>query len=275
MKFNKQTALTIISIAGVTASVVVTAVMAPKANEAIKAKKLEIANTNEGYSEAEKDKHGYPIKMKSTADKLELVKTAAPYYIPTALLCTLTIGTIILNHHVNHKALLGLSATTSYLVANRDQLKKFIDENPKTKKLAEEAKTYFLPPKNSCQTIEETGNGDLLCFEAYTGRIFRSSEEAVIDAENQLNEQYLDEESDGEFGYASYNDFYYYLNIRQTQFGHEYGWTNNEDWYTKNEPIEFHNERISKDAPGNDFGEPVYLIMLEDGWQPIWGYDQI
>ena len=282
MKFNKQTALTVISIAGVTASVVVTAIMAPKAERAIKAKKKDLADytvTIKGDFEDAKNDISYVEKITqnslTTADKLELVKTAAPYYIPTALLCTLTIGTIILNHHVNHKALLGLSATTSYLVANRDKLKKFIDENPKTKKLAEEAKTYFLPPKNSCQTIEETGNGDLLCFEAYTGRIFRSSEEAVIDAENQLNEQYLDEEDNGEFGYASYNDFYYYLHIRQTQFGHEYGWTNNEDWYTKNEPIEFHNERISKDAPGNDFGEPVYLIMLEDGWQPIWGYDQI
>lgn len=251
MKFNKQTVLTVASIAGVAASIAVTAVMAPKAEKAIKA------------------------KLGSKSDKLEVVKTAAPYYIPTAVLGLLTIGSILLNHHVNRKALLGLSATTSYLVANRDQLRKFIDENPKVKKIAEDAKEYFLPPKNACETIEETGNGDLLCFEAYTGRIFRSSEDAVIKAEDKLIEQYLDEEDGGEFGYASYNDLYYYLRIRQTQFGHEYGWANNEDYFERNEPIGFHNELIAKDAPGNQFDEPVYLIMLEDGWQPMWGYDQV
>ncbi|MBO7450874.1 MAG: hypothetical protein J6U54_10950 [Clostridiales bacterium] len=271
MKFSKQTMLTVISIAGVAASVAVTAVMAPKAERAIKAKKREL-------SEIEKDgKVSYSDAKTTltTADKLELVKTAAPYYIPTALLCIATVGAILMNHHINHKALLGLSATTSYLVANRDQLKKFIDENPKAKKLADEAKAYFLPPKNICQTIEETGNGDLLCFEAYTGRIFRSSEEAVTDAQDKLIAQYLDEEDNGEFGYASYNDYYHYLNICQTQFGHEYGWVNNEDWYYGKEPIGFHNELVAADAPGNDFGEPVYLMMLEDGWQPLWGYAQI
>ena len=265
MKFNKQTILTGISIAGVAASVVVTAIMAPKAHEAIKAKRSEM-----------KSQYRWPEAHKlTTADKLELVKTAAPYYIPTALLSILTVGTIIVNHHVNHKALLGLSATTSYLVANRDNLKRFIETNPKLKDEAEKYKSYFLPPKNRLCTIEETGEGDLLCFEAYTGRIFRSSEEAVTKAEDKLIEQYLDEEDGGEFGYANYNDFYYYLKIRENQFGHEYGWTNNEDYFERNEPIKFRNELVAADAPGNDFGEPVYMIMLEDGWQPIWGYDQI
>lgn len=275
MKFNKQTVLTVISIAGVTASVVVTAVMAPKAERAIKAKKLEIAKTKEGYSDVEKDKHGYPIKMNSTADKLELVKTAAPYCIPSLLLTSFTIGCIIVNHRINTKELLAMSATTSYLVANRDNLKRFINDNPKLKAEAEKYKSYFLPPKDGFCTIEETGEGDLLCFEAYTGRIFRSSEEAVTKAEDELINQYLDEEDGGEFGYASYNDFYHYLKIREDQFGHEYGWANNEDWFERNEPIKFRNELIAADAPGNDFGEPVYMIMLEDGWQPMWGYDQI
>lgn len=275
MKISKQTVLTIFSVAGVAASVAVTAVMAPKADRAIKAKKLEIAQTKEGYSEVEKDRHGYPIKMKSTADKLELVKTAAPYYIPITFLSILTICCIIANHKINSKALLGLSATTGYLVTNRDNLRRFIESNPKLKDEAEKCKSYFLPPKDGFCTIEETGEGDLLCFEAYTGRIFRSSKEAVTQAEDKLIEQYLDEEDGGEFGYASYNDFYHYLKIREDQFGHEYGWANNEDWFERNEPIKFRNELVAADAPGNDFGEPVYMIMLEDGWQPMWGYDQI
>lgn len=256
MKINKQTILTGISIAGVAASVVVTAVMAPKANEAIKAKKKETP----------------------TADKLELVKTAAPYYIPTALLSILTVGTIIVNHHVNRKALLGLSATTSYLVANRNQLKKYITENPKAKKLADEAKAYFLPSVKTVntQTIEDTGNGHLLCIEGFSGRIFRSSVDDVIDAQTKLIEQYLDEEHGGEFGYCSMNDYYRYLGIQQTQFGNEYGWVNNEDWYPRNEKIGFKNTMIPADAPGNEWGEDIYCIEFNNPcWYPMQGWQEL
>jgi len=274
MKISKQTVLTIFSITGVVASVAVTAVMAPKANEAIKAKKQKITGTHVDHNEYEKVDNGLKIKY-TTADKLELVKTAAPYYIPSLLLTVLTIGCIAVNHKINSKALLGLSATTGYLVTNRDNLRRFIETNPKLKDDAEKCKSYFLPPKNGFCTIEETGEGDLLCFEAYTGRIFRSSEEAVTKAEDELISQYLNEEDNGMFGYASYNDFYHYLKIREDQFGYEYGWANNEDYFERNEPIKFRNELIAADAPGNDFGEPVYMIMLEDGWQPMWGYDQI
>lgn len=285
MKFNKQTALTVISIAGVTASVVVTAIMAPKAERAIKAKKKDLAAytvTIKGDFEDAKNDISSVEKVTqnslTTADKLELVKTAAPYYIPTALLCTLTIGTIILNHHVNHKALLGLSATTSYLVANRNQLKKYIDDNPKVKELADEAKAYFLPKPYKGQTIEETGKGDVLCLEAFSGRLFRSSPEAVIDAQDKLIEQYLEDTPVGNStvaGSACLNDYYRNLGIEETQFGWEYGWVNDEDWFERNEPIQFSNEMISADAPGNDYGEPIYISEIEEDWFPIQCWYQI
>lgn len=272
MKISKQAVLTIFSVVGVAASVTVTAVMAPKAEQAIKAKKLEIAETKEGYSNVEKDRHGYPIKMKSTADNLELVKAAAPYYIPSLLLTVLTIGCIVINHKINSKALLSLSATTSYLVANRDNIKRFVNDNPKAKKLADEAKSYFLPRPYKGQTIEETGNGDVLCIEAYSGRIFRSSPEAVIDAQSKLIDQFLEDSKVGDAivaGSACMNDYYRYLGISETQFGWEYGWVNDEDWFYKNDPIQFSNEMIAADAPGNEYGEPVYITEIEENWFPI------
>ena len=275
MKLNKQTVLTAVSVVGATASVVVTAIMAPKASEVIKAKKLEISMSKPEYDKVPVDRHGYPTKMLTTADKLELVKTAAPYCIPSLLLYTLTITSIIINHKINAKELLALSATTTYLAANRDNLRTFIETNPKLKKEADKYKSYFLPPKNGCWTIEDTGNGDQLCFEAYTGRIFRSSVDAVTDAQDKLIAQYIDEESGGQFGYASFNDYLNYLGLKGTQFGHEHGWVNSEDWYYRNEPIGFSNEMIAADAPGNEFGEPVYCMMIEEGWQPMWGYDQV
>lgn len=268
---NKQTVLTIISVIGVSASVAVTAVMAPKAHEAIKAKKLEIAKTQ--GKDIEKDRHGYPTKMSLTrADKLELVKTAAPYILPTTFLYTLTIGVIIFNHHVNSKALLGLSATTSYLVANRDKLKK-IANKPEVKKLV--GTVYPQKEEFKHQTIEETGNGDLLCIDGYSGRIFRSSQDAVVDAQEKLVEQYLDEEDGGQFGYACYNDYFRFLNIEQSQWGQDYGWANNEDYYLRNEPIQFSNELIAADAPGNDYGEPIFCTDLEDIWYPMQCWQEV
>lgn len=268
---NKRTILTVVSIAGVVASVAVTAVMAPKASEAIKAKKQEITGTHVDHDEYEKVDNGLKIKY-TTADNLELVKTAAPYYIPSLLLTVLTIGSIVINHKINSKALLGLSATTSYLVANRNDLKRFIHDNPKTKKLADEAKSYFLPAPKKGQTIEETGKGDVLCIEAFSGRIFRSSPEAVIEAQSQLIDQLLEDSELGDavvHGSACMNDYYRYLGIEESQFGWEYGWVNDEDWFYKNEPIQFSNELISADAPGNQYGEPVYVTEIEEDWFPI------
>lgn len=268
---NKRTILTVVSIAGVVASVAVTAVMAPKASEAIKAKKQEITGAHVDHDEYEKVDNGLKIKY-TTADNLELVKTAAPYYIPSLLLTVLTIGSIVVNHKINSKALLGLSATTSYLVANRNDLKRFIHDNPKAKKLADEAKSYFLPAPKKGQTIEETGKGDVLCIEAFSGRIFRSSPEAVIEAQSQLIDQLLEDSKLGDavvHGSACMNDYYRYLGIEESQFGWEYGWVNDEDWFYKNEPIQFSNELISADAPGNQYGEPVYVTEIEEDWFPI------
>lgn len=267
---NKQTALTIISIAGVTASVVVTAIMAPKADKAIKAKKEYIvADHHVDDKDLETDANGNIVNATlTTADKLELVKTAAPYYAPSALLLMLTVGSIILNHRINKKELLALSATASYLVASRDQIKKAIDK-PEIKKLIKD----LHPTKEMFkhQTIEETGNGDLLCIDGYSGRIFRSSEDAVIDAEEKLISEYLDPEC----GYCCLNDWYRFLNIEESQFGWDHGWANVEEEYYPNEPIEFSNELVAADAPGNDYGEPIFCIDIEEYWHPMEGWQEV
>lgn len=258
MKVNKQTILLGTSIVGVLATTTVTAVMAPKAYEAIKAKKLEI-RTKPGYSDIRCDRHGYPTKI-LPEDKLELVKTAAPYYIPTTLLLLLTIGSVVLSHKEYKKELAAVTAASAYLVANRDKLKKVL-EKPEVKKIVD--KVYPEKKEFKSQTIETTGNGDLLCIDGYSGRIFRSSQEACIDAQDKLIQQYIDDK------YCCMNDYYRFLGIQETQFGYDHGWANNEDWYYKDEPIQFNNELISADAPGNEFGEPIFCMDIEQEWYPM------
>lgn len=250
MKIDKSTVLTALSITGVVATTAVTAYMSPKADRAIKARKNVITKTN--------------IK----ADKLELVKTAAPYYIPTALLCFLTISTILLNHREYKKELLAMSAASAYLAANRDKIKATL-EKPEVKKII--GKIFPTKEEFKHQTIEETGNGDLLCIEGYSGRIFRSSQEAVIKAQERLIEEYINPDC----GYCCMNDYYQYLGIEETQFGYEYGWANTDEEYYPNEPIEFSNELIAADAPGNEFGEPIFVTEFQEYWYPMEGWMEV
>lgn len=250
MKVSKPTVLTALSITGVVATTAVTAYMSPKADRAIKARKNVITKAN--------------IK----ADKLELVKTAAPYYIPTAIGLIATITCILLNHKEYKKGLIAASAASAYLAANRNKIKAAL-EKPEVKKIVGK----ILPTKEEFkhQTIETTGNGDLLCIEGYSGRIFRSSKEAVIKAQEALIEEYIDPEC----GYCCMNDYYRYLGIEESQFGYEYGWANTDEEYYPNEPIEFSNELISADAPGNEFGEPIFVTEIQEYWYPMQGWMEV
>lgn len=263
MKVNKEHIFTGLSIAGVLGTTVVTAIMAPKAERAIKAKICKEPIIMDGVD-------GSKIILDyKKADKIELVKAAAPYYIPTTLLCLFTVGMIVLSHKEHKKELLAMSAASAYLVANRNKFKE-IAEKPEVKGAI---KRFWYPEKKEFkhQTIETTGNGDLLCIEGFSGRIFRSSQDAVIDAEEHLIEQYIDPDC----GYCSMNDFYRYLGIEETIFGWQYGWANTEEEWYPNEPIEFHNELVDAGAPGNDFGEPIYCIDIDEYWCPMQGWQEV
>lgn len=251
MKINKQILLSVGAITGMCCAIGAAVYATPKAKE---------------------------LADKYKDDKVEAAKRVAPLYIPTLLSFIAASGCVFAKDYIYRKELLALTAstaaTTSYLAANRDKIKKVLDKNPKIK----DFKKALLPTKDELkhQTIEETGNGDLLCFESYLGRPFRSSIEAVQEAEDKVSELYLDEEDNGEFGYACLNDFYGFLNIQRTQGGHDFGWVNNEDWYPRNESIGFKNTMIPADAPGNEWGEEIYCIEFNNPcWYPMQGWQEL
>lgn len=82
-------------------------------------------------------------------------------------------------------------------------------------------------------TIEETGNGQLLCLEGYGGRLFRSSEEAVKKAIKQFVDNYLkacrmfdEDPAHMYFEVFNFNDLYSMLGIAPTDFGDQFGYSN-------------------------------------------------
>lgn len=100
-------------------------------------------------------------------------------------------------------------------------------------------------------TVEITGNGDLLCYEGFFGRWFRSSEACVREAVDKFRQYY----DDG--NYINYNDLYSLLNIATTHAGNEYGYSQNEDYRSD---MEFDIIRIPADENFEGMHEEVLVL---------------
>lgn len=87
-------------------------------------------------------------------------------------------------------------------------------------------------------SVEYTGKGNLLCYDAYGGRWFRSSREAV----ERAIEFFIQDYRDGNV--LNYNDLYAQLGISQTDFGYQYGWSPSESYQIN---MEFHITYLSED----------------------------
>ena len=264
MKINKQLLLTAGAITGMCTAVGTAIYFTPKCKE-IRDRYIkehgEVVAANDCPLQA---------KLKYTPKHIwNLTKKLAPYYAPTAAGLTVGIGCVVAKDVLHKKDIAMLTAsaaaTTSYFVAQRDKLKHIAE------KTLGDISMKSLPENMHTQTIEETGFGDLLVIDLYSGRKFRSSLEAVENAQKTINDWFLDPEG----GYIGYNDIFAELGIEQTRWGATYGWVNSEDWFERNAPIPFENKLYSKNDTENDYGEDVLAIDIPEGWEPIWGWDQM
>ena len=198
----------------------------------------------------------------------------AKTYWPAIASGVVTCSLIVVAEGLGLKEIAALGAMAGYATRNRamierkvkevtgkdskDILKRIKSESTKETAVAEYAKH---------PSIELTGNGDLLCFEGYSGRWFRSSAEAVEAAVKRLNERFKDGE------YLSLNDFYVELGITQTHFGSNRGWvpddhedaSNYSPWVLDEIEIELVPcDDLGKLPMGQFLDEPVLLIEVWD-----------
>lgn len=123
-------------------------------------------------------------------------------------------------------------------------------------------------------SIEQTGKGNLLCFEGYGGRIFRSSYDAVKEDIALFVEKYYNGE------YVSLNDLYAQLGLIQTTFGSQYGWSPSEEYKVT---LRFNLEMAEPDEISDVyaknlkfFNEPVLLIDIDSLYSlPIENYWEV
>ena len=208
--------------------------------------------------------------------KVQKIKKIWKCFIPAGVAVVLTLTSIIAGNYISWKKITGLSATAAFLAADRDNLEKFAREKlgdetvDKVKeavfkgevvdKETGEVKTVvkFVPVD-----IVETGNGNTICIDTYSGRVFRSSREAIDKAFSDIFKQ-LDEEE-----YASLNDLYDYWGVHRTDFGSNMGW-----FYIKDDQINGIEGDSNIGSLGlqysiheyydSDYGENVLAITLID-----------
>ena len=159
------------------------------------------------------------------AEKLEamdMVKTTWACYIPAAITGTLSVACLIGASSVNARRNAALA--TAYTLSEsalKDYQGKVIEMfGEKKNEAVKDAVAKDKVEKNPVVTREIiiTEKGNTLCYDAISGRYFKSDIEKIKKAECELNRQMLDDM------YVSLNDFYYEIGLDSVKLGDELGW---------------------------------------------------
>lgn len=152
-------------------------------------------------------------------DKFQLVWKL---YIPAAGTAALTVASIICANRISGRRAAALAAAYSISERAFDEYKTKVIEKMGEKKeqtVRDEIAQDRLD-RNPVSTREViiAGGGDVLCYDAYTGRYFTSSVEAVRKAENDINHRLIHDH------YASLTDFYDLIGLPAVRVSDEVGW---------------------------------------------------
>ena len=159
--------------------------------------------------EAEKEKN-------EPLTKMEVVKTAAPVYIPTIITGVATIACVFGANILNKRQQAALASAYALLDNSYKEYKKKVGElygegaNEEIRR--ELAKDEYV--KNDIQVDD----GKELFYDEFSGRYFESTIENVLRAEYNLNRNLAND------SYACLNQFYEFLDIPTTEYGNELGW---------------------------------------------------
>lgn len=245
MKINKATVFTIIGCVGVVASIAVAWKQGPKIDRIIAEKKEE----------------------KPDISKVELVKATVKDAAPSVAVGSLTMASIILSNRVSAKEIAALGAALSYVTTHRDILQKKIKEvlpEEAYKKFNQEVKQELVEKRemhyDGGPSIEDTGNGQVLCLEGYSGRLFWSSYTDVENAIVDFNKKFIRDRN------VCLNDFYELLGIEKTHQGYQFGWVHDPDYY--DDEIDIQAEIITHERYGEIVAIDVYTYPMEC-WQEV------
>ena len=202
VKKHSPEILTGIGVAGMISAVVVAVGATPKALKLIEDKK----------EQEQKDK----LTVKET------VKTAWKCYIPTVAVCVASAVCIICANSVSSKRTAAIA--TAYKLSEtamreyHDKVVEVIGEKKEKTVRDSIAKDKIEKDPVSAKEIVITNGGETLCYDALSGRYFRSDIDKIKKAENELNKKMMSEI------YISLNEFYYEIGLNDIEIGNTLGW---------------------------------------------------
>jgi len=164
-------------------------------------------------------------KEEIDVDKLtpvELIKTTWTCYIPAAITGGLSIICLIGASSVNARRNAALATaytlTESALKEYQEKVIETIGEKKEQTVRDAIAKDRIDKNPVSSREVIITEKGNTLCYDAISGRYFKSDIDKLKKAENELNRRMRDEM------YISLNDFYYEIGLNPIGIGNDLGW---------------------------------------------------
>ena len=131
-------------------------------------------------------------------EKKEIVLTALQSYWPTAVIFAISTTSLIMGQRAAYKKTMALSTAYSLMEKSFTEYKKEVEKTLTDKKKVEidqnvdEQKAKKIT-KEAIEVAEHTGNGDTLCMERWTGRMFYS-DPVVIEREfNRVNGDFVND----------------------------------------------------------------------------------
>jgi hypothetical protein len=144
-------------------------------------------------------------------------------YIPAAVSMSMTIACIIGANRIGTRRAAAMAAAYSLSERAYTEYKdKIIEKFGETKEQAardEIAQERIDRNPISEKSVIVASGGDVLCYDAYTDRYFRSDMETLRKAQNDINQMVINA------NYASLSDFYDHIGLPRTSHSDEVGWT--------------------------------------------------
>lgn len=154
--------------------------------------------------------------------KVDKVKLTWKCYAPAAIGYCASAACIIGANSVNTKRNAVLAGayklSESALLEYRDKVKEVIGEEKEKEihaKIAEDRR--YKEPENQGNVIL-TGKGDVLCYDMYSGRYFKSEMDEINAILNELNYKLMQD------NLLALNDFYDALGLQPITTGYDHGW---------------------------------------------------
>lgn len=147
-------------------------------------------------------------------------------YIPAAVSGVSTLAFIGVGHKISSKRTAALATAYSLTEVAFNEYKAKVVETLGEKKAVDirdrVAEDRVNRTAKASSEVLVVSDGEVLCFESFTGRYFKSSMEALRKAQNDINSQIINE------GYASLNEFFNAVGIPYSGVGEELGWSTDE-----------------------------------------------